>query len=201
MLCFINIAIEMFEEMFKDEDVVAAFSKLLAKLTVIFSKENFTKFSSVCMLRSASLPQKYNQQIKAAQDFDAIFDVLANPLYCNWLNVRILRRIAVNLENRKAMKLIQIYEESIYSRKVSSVKHRFSSCFDKRIVSSIKAVINERHEDFTIKQLLSDMETLGEVMDIYSGAVAVASRVIITYINVCKIQYYMSIILKFPVCK
>ena len=64
------------------------------------------------MLRGAQFPQEYKQQIKAAGELGDIFDVFEqHKLYCNWLNVRLLKRIAKNLDNRRAVKLIQFMKK------------------------------------------------------------------------------------------
>ena len=83
----------------KDENVVGAFTYLFSKLEILFSKADCVELKCVCMLRGAPLPREFKQQIRAAQELDDIFDVLDNPLYCNWLNVRLLKRIAKNIEN------------------------------------------------------------------------------------------------------
>ena len=163
---FVNI------DKLKDENVVGAFTYLFYKLEYLFSKTDFAKLKSVCMLRGAPLPQKYKQQIKDAQEPEDIFDALDNPLYCNWLNVRLLERIAKNIENQLAEELIKIYKEIVYSRKVSNVKQYFGICFDKQTMSHIEVKINKIHEDLTVKDILNNYK-LEEVMNIYTGAMSV----------------------------
>ena len=140
---------------------------------ILLSKADFDELKSVCMLRGAPLPQQFKRQMRAAQEMDDIFDVLDNPLYCNWLNVRLLKRIAKNIENRQAVELIKIYEENVYSRKVSDVKQYFSICFDEKTVSQIEVKINKIHEDLTVKEIFKSCKELDKIMDIYTGAVSV----------------------------
>ena len=154
----------------KDEDVVGAFTYFFNKLTILFAKVDFTKLKRVCMLRGAPLSREYKQQIKAAQELDDILDVLEDPLYCNWLNVRLLKRIAKNIENKLAEKLIQIYEESVYSRKVSDVKEYFSLCFNEKAISWIEVKINKYHENVTVKEIIDCCKWLEKRMDLYIGA-------------------------------
>ena len=158
----------------KDENVVQAFTYLFSKLEDLFSTVNFTKLRSVCMFRGAPLPREFKEQIKAAQELSDILDVLDNPLYCNWLNVRLLKGISKNIENKTALKLVQMYEEIVHSRKVSDVKQYFSICFDTKIVSVIEVKINSNHEDLTVKQIFDCCKELERVMDIYAGAASVA---------------------------
>ena len=157
----------------KDENVVEAFTYLFSKLEDLFATVNFSKLRSVCMLRGAPLPREFKEQIKAAEKLSDILDVLDNPLYCNWLNVRLLRSISKNIENKTAVKLVQMYEEIVYSRKVSDVKQYFSICFDQKTVSVIEVKINKIHEDLTIKQIFDCCKELERAMDIYAGAASV----------------------------
>ena len=157
-----------------DENVVGAFTYLFRKLVIIFSKVDFTELKSVCMLRGAPLPLKFKQKIKAAKELDDILDVLDNPMYCNWLNVRLLKRIAKNIDNQQAVKLIEVYEKNVYSRKVSGVKKYFSICFDEKAMTSIEVEINKSHEDLTVKQIIDYSEELENSLDIYTGAASIA---------------------------
>ena len=154
----------------KDENVVGAFTYLFRTLGSLFAKVDFVKLRRICMLRGAPLPKEFKQQIKEAQELDDILDVLDNPLYCNWLNVRLLKRIAKNIDNQQAEELIQIYEDSVYSRKVSDVKQYFSICFAEKTVSQIELEINQHHENLIVKDILKYCKELEKVMDIYTGA-------------------------------
>ena len=140
---------------------------------ILFSNTDFDELRSVCMLRGAPLPLDYKQQIKDAQKLDDIFDVLDNPLYCNWLNVRLLKRIAKNIKNQQAVKLIKIYKENVDSRKVSDVKQYFSICFDQKTMSLIEVEINKSPEDLTVKEILKSCKELDKILDIYRGAASV----------------------------
>ena len=157
----------------KDEDAIEAFTYLFCKLVFIFSKESFTELKRVCMLRGAPVPQKFKQKIRAAQELDDIFDVLDDPLYCNWLNVRLLKRIAKNIENKQAEKLLQTYEDHIYSRKASEVEKHFSACYDKDTVSKIKVKINKSHNNITVKEIIDCCNNLEDLMDVDTGTASV----------------------------
>ena len=160
-------------EKLKDDNVVGAFTYLFSKLEDLFATVNITKLRSVCVLRGAPLPKEFKEQMKAAKELSDILDVLDNPLYCNWLNVRLLKRIAKNIDNKRAVELIEIYEDSVHSRKVADVKKYFSICFNKNVVSLIEVKINKSHEDLTVKEILQCCKELENTMDIYYGGVSV----------------------------
>ena len=149
-----------------NEDVVAAFTYLFRKLIKLFSKVNFSELKSVCMLRGAPLPQEFKQKIKAAEKLDHIFDVLDNPMYCNWLNIRLLKMIAANIDNKQAKEIIQIYENHHYSRKASDVIKHFSACCDGKTVSRIKVEINKDYKNVKVKDIINYCVELEKIMDI-----------------------------------
>ena len=159
----------------KDENVIAAFAYLFYQLGILFGKVDFARLKSICIFRGTSLPWELKQQIRAAQEVDDILDALDDPLYCNWLNVRILKRISRSCHNQPAVELIQTYENSVYSRKASDVKEYFSLCFKENTVSLIEAEINSHHGNITVKQIIEFCEKIEKMMDIDVGTASVVS--------------------------
>lgn len=83
---------------------------------------DFAELRNACILRgSNSLPREFKQKMRDAEKLDDILDALDNPLYCNWLNVQILKRISIHSHNQPAVELIQTYEDSIYPQKALDV--------------------------------------------------------------------------------
>ena len=156
----------------KDEDVFGAFSYLLSRIENLFEKMDFSKLKSVCMLRGVPLPRDFKQQITGATNFYDILEMFDNTIYCNWLNVHLLKKIANNIDDQEIGKAIKIYEDHIYSRKVSVVKNYFSLCFDEKAMSKIEVKINKGPEDLTVKQIIDCFGGLENVMDIYTGAIS-----------------------------
>ena len=147
-----------------DENVISAYSYLLYKLSDLFAGEDFTTFKRVCMQRGTQLSQEYKQKIKAAEKLDDIFDVLDDPLYCNWLNVSLLKRIAKNIGNQPAKEIIQLYEDIVNSRKVSDVKKHFPLCFDKNLMTKISE--DEKileYENRSVKEFTKYLESRMDV--------------------------------------
>ena len=154
---------------------MAAFVYLFHQLGRLFSTVDFVTLKSACILRGSSLPREFKQQIREAQKLDDILDALDNPLYCNWLNVRILKRISINSHNQPAVELIQTYEDSVYPRKASDLKKYFSLCFDENTVTLIEAEINSHHENITVKQIIEFCKKIEKIMDIDIGTASVMS--------------------------
>ena len=162
------------EEKLKDEDVVGAYTYLLKQLWSLFDKVEFTEFKRACMLRGAPLQKEYKDQVEKAKVVDDIFKMFDNNIYCNWLNVRLLKRIAKNIDNEKAVKYIEIYEECAHSKKVSDVKKYFPICFDESTMTVITVEINKKH-DITVREIIKNCEEIEKIMDLYVGAASAIS--------------------------
>ena len=154
-----------------EDDVAEAYSYLLSTIAILFEEEvKFSKLKTACERTGVLLTKDFKESIKKAQDHRDIFEVLENPLYCNWLNVRLLKTIARNICNIKAVNFIQKYEEHIYSRKVSSVKKYFTPrYFNKETLSVIEVKFNCSSEELTVKEVIDHNEKVEKVLNIFTG--------------------------------
>ena len=157
---------------FEDEDVIGAFACLFDKLGDLFGKVNFTKLKNACIQRGTLLPSEFKQQIKEAVQLDDLLDALDNPMYCNWLNIRFLKRIVKTINIPKAKDLIQTYEECVYSRKVSEVMAYFDPrCFNPSHVSLVNAKITRSSADLTVADIIKYCEALESNVGVYAGSI------------------------------
>ena len=130
------------------------------------------KLKNACIQRGTLLPSEFKQQIKAAVKLDDLLDALDNPIYCNWLNIRLLKRIVKTINISKAKHLIQAYEECVYSRKVSDVMPYFDPrCFNPSHVSLVNAKIVRSFRNLTVADIIKYCETLEINMGVYAGSV------------------------------
>ena len=147
--------------MFEDNDVVYAFALLFNKLSTLFSEVNFMRLKSACIQRGTLLPSEFKQEIRAAVELDDLIDVLDNPLYCNWLNIHLLKRIVKTLNIQEGKTLIQAYEKCVYSRKVSDVEmYLHPSYFKQSHVSLVNAKIVESFESLTVADIIKYCQML-----------------------------------------
>ena len=143
---------------FKD-NVTDAFKSLFHELETLFDEVDFTTFKNVCMLSGSSLPQEYKKQIEGAQEFSKILNVLDNPLYANWCKVDLLKTIAKNIPHQQALHLIQVYEDTVYSRKASDVQSDFAYCFNEKVISLIEARM-KTEKSLTVLEVIDYCEEL-----------------------------------------
>ena len=145
---------------------------MLHKLRIIFGEVDFLELKSAFAQRGTLLPSEFKQQIKAAVELDDLLDVLDNPLYCNWLNIRVLKRIVKAIDIQEGKCLIQAYEKCIYSRKFSDVKKYFQlEYFKQSHVSLVKAKIVKFFESLTVDDIIKYCETLECNMEVNAGSV------------------------------
>ena len=146
---------------------------MLTKLGELFGKVDFDKLKNAFIQRGSQLPTEFKQQVKEADTVDDLLDVLdSNQLYCNWLNIRILKRIVKVINIQEAKYLIQCYEKCVYSKKISDVKTHFhSNYFKQSHVSLVNAKIVEPIQNLTVADIIKYCEKLECNMGLYAGSV------------------------------
>ena len=138
----------------------------------MFDEVNFTQLKNACIQRGTRLPGEFKEKIKAADKLDDLLDVLDNPMYCNWLNVCLLKRIVKTIDIPEAKCLIQAYESCVYSKKVSDVVIYFhSDYFKPSHVSLVNAKIVRSFTNLTVADIIKYCETLESNMGVYAGSV------------------------------
>ena len=153
---------DSYYEHFKDEsDAVGAFTYLLNKLGALFNEMEFNELKKICILRGSNCSEDFRQPIRQAKTLDDILEILERPIYCNWLNIRLLRRIVRITEIPEAKILLDAYEKVLYSRKVSEVKPYLQSIyFDPKHFSVIKAKINKYAELWVVSDVVEFCQML-----------------------------------------
>ena len=141
-------------------------------LWVLFGEVNFRQLKNACIQRGTLLPSEFKQQVKAAVELDDLLDALDNPMYCNWLNIRLLKRIVGTINIPAAENLLQAYERCVFSRNVSEVITYFDKrCFNPSHVSLINAKIVTSFKSLTVADIIKYCERLESNMGVYAGSV------------------------------
>ena len=162
-------------EKFKDDDVIGAYAYLFSKLAELFDKVDFKKLKRNCTSRVAGYPEDFRKQMQAAELLDDILDILGKPSYCNWLNIRLLRRIVKLTEISEAQHLLDTYEKCLYSRKVSEVRPYFKSVyFDEDHFSKVEAKINRNAERIKVSDVIEFCRQLESDLKVPEGSFVTA---------------------------
>ena len=175
-ICYCTDHLDAYTKIFEDDDVNAAFAHLFYKLSILFGEVDFTQLKRACIQRGTLLSNDFKQEIKEANELDALLDALDNPLYCNWLNTHLLKRIVKTIHIPEAAHLIQAYEKCVYSRKVSDVIMHFDPrCFKQSHVSKVIAKITTKFESLTVADIVDYCQTLEcNIMGVCAGTVTAA---------------------------
>jgi len=131
------------------------------KLTDLFSSEfgNLRrKFESIC----SEIPHEFASKMIAAENSNDFVKVLKLQAYCNWLNIRILKRIVIFAENLTATKLMDAYEEYLYPKRIVDVLPCFKAkyFYDPNHFSSVKVYINEKFASLIVEEVIKYCEWL-----------------------------------------
>ena len=160
-------------ERFKD-DAVAAFAYVFTDIMSLLSNIDFNKLKGICTLKVAEYPDGFAKQVQDATGMDEFFEVLSNPLYCSWINTRILRRIVLLVKIPEAFKLIENYENWLHPKKVSEVMHCFKSIhFKSEHTDKMIAKINANPTKLTVSQVVKYCQVLESNMCIPKESIAV----------------------------
>ena len=108
------------------EDVDECFSRFTAAMFEILSKAKFTSLRRACLensnrLGGLAISKELKSRIETAQNLDHLFDVLCDSPYWNWMNIKMLTKMAQASLSDAASKLIQQYKDEVYSRKLIDV--------------------------------------------------------------------------------
>ena len=142
-----------------EDSIDAAFSTFVDEMYDVLSKENFKKVRRKCLenlnvIGGISLPVDAEKKIMDTRDLDDLFDVccLCRP-YWNWMNIRILEKMAGN--SSAAKQLIEGYKKKIFSRKVKDVIPEISNLeipTDK--YTEVKEKWKKNFDDLLIKDIV-----------------------------------------------
>ena len=64
----------------------------------------------------------FKDSLRRVQSFNSLVELLAgNPMYCNWMDIRLLEVIVISSQNKYLVSLIEDFKESVYSRTLKQV--------------------------------------------------------------------------------
>ena len=143
------------------ETMESTFSYFADKICDTLKEEikDFKKVRRRCIqnanvIGTISLPKDIKNQILSASDFDDLFDILCSTPYWNWMNIRMLERMAGNCTSAK--QLIEKYKSKVFSRKVKDIISEIPNLevpIDE--YTEVKAKWNKNFDDLTIKDIVT----------------------------------------------
>ena len=142
------------KERFSEDDVVSGFLYLLHKLETLWSESDFSQLKKVCV-RDTRLPNELRKNLKNATDLDETFDLLTKSPFCTWLEIRILKRMAVVADIPEATYMICTFEECVHSRKCANVKQYIKKEYmNPEHFEKVIAKLNDNFQHWVVADLI-----------------------------------------------
>ena len=103
--------------------VTEAYSTLMNKFSELCMKVpqfDLGRARAACI--SVTSAGNFQNSVRRVESFNSlVMLVKENPMYCNWMDIRLLEVIAVSTQNRNLINLIEGFKKSVYSRTLKQV--------------------------------------------------------------------------------
>ena len=163
---FVSIADDkaFISERFSEDDVEASFLYLLSKLEALWSEVDCSELRKICK-RDDRLSNELRNDVRKAPDLGKTFDLLTNSPICNWLELRILKRMAKVADVPEASDMINIFEECVHKRKCSEVKQYFKKQYiNPDHLTLVEAKLNRSADDLIVSDLIEYCHKLETIL-------------------------------------
>ena len=145
------------------KDVSSAFTKLftVGQNTVKASNKEFETIRNSCVVQAS---EPLRGLIRHSTNIHCLFKVLADDnKYCNWINVRFLKVIAIACGNEQLQSLIKDYTDVIYSKTLRELW----DCIPHYSVrdqyySELKATFDKDPDNMTVEELMKSKPQLAK---------------------------------------
>jgi len=158
-----------------NERVEDMFLKLVPAIGNILKKSNcgFTLLRSACikpdqLISAASkLPPEFIDKVNATKNIDELLDLLISCPYCNWINVRILEKLAASSGQNEAQELIDKYKTKIFSKKVADILQEFPDLeISEQYHTRVWDKWNKNFEDITVEDIANHWVKLQRIFGV-----------------------------------
>ena len=154
------------------DDVDECFSHFTAAMFEILSKAKFPSLRRACLenintVGGVKLPNNLKDNIEATQNLDDLFDVLCGTPYWNWMNIKMLTKMARASHLPAATKLIRQYKEEVFSRKLIEVLQQLPSCDSSgNYYTKAKEKWNKDLNDVTVNDLVNHWSEVEKIFNV-----------------------------------
>ena len=151
------------------------FFKLVTGIGNILKNSNceFALLRSACvkvdvlLAKASKLPNEFIDKINATKNLNELLALLSESLYCNWMNIRMLEKLAASSCQVDAQQLIAKYKKAIFSKKISDVLEDLP---DFEITDEYYAKVRDKwekdFEDVTIADITKRWAKLQKIFDV-----------------------------------
>ena len=154
------------------ENVDECFSHFSAAMLKILSSADFPSLRRACLENSSKLggvmlPNDLKSSIAATQSLNDLFDVLCDTPYWNWMNIKMLSKMARASHLPAATRLIRQYKEEVFSRKLIEVLQQLPSCdSSSNYYTKAKEKWNKDLNEITVNDLVNHWSEVEQIFDV-----------------------------------
>ena len=151
------------------DEVDDMFIAFLSALHNVLSEAEFKMVRMGCITLSAKLPNEFDSKVRATETLYDLFDVLVSSPFCNWMNIRLLEKMAAASLQSNAHQLINQYKNAIFSKKLKDIfKHipEVSNQIPDEYYSKIKQRWKKEFDDVTVKDVIGEWNKLEKLFDV-----------------------------------
>ena len=154
------------------DNVDECFSHFTSAMFKVLSSADFPLLRRACLeninkLGGVALPNDLESNIAASQSLNDLFDVLCDTPYWNWMNIKMLAKMARASHLPAATELIQQYKEEVFSRKLIEVLQQIPYCnsSDNYYTKAIEKW-NKDVNDVTVNDLVNHWSEVEKIFDV-----------------------------------
>ena len=162
----------------KCESVDTCFTHLSTALFKVLSKKvDFIILRRACIessnkLGGVTLPKDLRDRIMASQNLNDLFDVLCDSPYWNWMNIKMLEKMASASHLVTASELIQQYRDEVFSRKIIEVLQYIpSNEISDNYYTKVKEKWDINLDDLMVKDLVKHWSDVERIFDVESPTI------------------------------
>ena len=155
----------MFDEF---DTVTEAFTFLTSQLKLLLAKTDFSDIRRSCIEQintpgGAQLPPELIAKVKSCKNVDMLFEVLAESVYWSWIDIRLMKVMAVASCSLKAINLIESYRKVVFTKNLKGV-------LPDTLSTKLALILNKDPNDMTVEDLLEHQSLLESmIMDKLKG--------------------------------
>lgn len=160
------------------DEVEVMFAAFVSALRNTLSEEKFKTVRRGCIMNSkmlgAKLPIDFIDKVNATKTLDDLFDVVIGSPYCNWMNIRLLEKMAATSLQSNACQLIEKYKNAISSKKLKDILKHIPEVWSQvtdNYYSRIKQRWNKEFDEVTVKDVIGQWCKLEKIFDVEEPAV------------------------------
>ena len=155
------------------DEVEVMFPAFVSALCGMLNEDKFKMIRMGCITNckalSAKLPNDFVNKVRATETLDDLFEVVVSSPYCNWMNIRLLEKMAAASLQSNACQLISQYKNAVFSKKLKDIFKNIpevSSQVTDEYYSKVKQRWKKEFDDVTVKDVIGEWNKLEKLFDV-----------------------------------